>query len=194
MLLKTYTVKKKNQFKWSAVPTESGKHTWTQNKKNMPRGVALGRARGSKPTTYPWRSLKFRLVVKTYAHNKQGACLSCRSSSATEPPGPAAPAHLASFPVKVAHQCKPPRHHQHQHLPTQWLLTASQDICQLLLPTLKLRSHVDNQLFVVVPTPLSPCLPAGDYILETKPKEISEVQRLNYEQVSPGLITAGHYP
>ena len=29
------------------------------------------------------------------------------------------------------------------------------------------------------------CHSAGDYILETKPKEISEAQRLNYEQVRP---------
>lgn len=28
-------------------------------------------------------------------------------------------------------------------------------------------------------------LSSGDYILETKPKEISEAQRLNYEQVRP---------
>lgn len=31
---------------------------------------------------------------------------------------------------------------------------------------------------------LSFCPSAGDYILETKPKEISEAQRLNYEQVN----------
>lgn len=30
---------------------------------------------------------------------------------------------------------------------------------------------------------------AGDYILETKPKEISEAQRLNYEQVRVYLFT-----
>lgn len=35
------------------------------------------------------------------------------------------------------------------------------------------------------PTSLSLCHSAGDYILETKPKEISEAQRLNYEQVRP---------
>lgn len=35
-----------------------------------------------------------------------------------------------------------------------------------------------------MPTALFWCPTAGDYILETKPKEISEAQRLNYEQVS----------
>lgn len=34
-------------------------------------------------------------------------------------------------------------------------------------------------------TALFLCHAAGDYILETKPKEISEAQRLNYEQVRP---------
>lgn len=32
---------------------------------------------------------------------------------------------------------------------------------------------------------LSFCPSVGDYILETKPKEITEAQRLNYEQVRP---------
>lgn len=32
----------------------------------------------------------------------------------------------------------------------------------------------------------------GDYILETKPKEISEAQRLNYEQVRPAYLKDCH--
>lgn len=42
-------------------------------------------------------------------------------------------------------------------------------------------------LLIVLPSPSSRCHFAGDYILETKPKEISEAQRLNYEQVRPAL-------
>lgn len=41
----------------------------------------------------------------------------------------------------------------------------------------------------MTPASLLFCPSAGDYILETKPKEISEAQRLNYEQVK----TATYY-
>lgn len=41
-----------------------------------------------------------------------------------------------------------------------------------------------RRLLIALLTALCPCHTAGDYILETKPKEISEAQRLNYEQVT----------
>lgn len=69
------------------------------------------------------------------------------------------------------------------------LLTTSQNICRL---TYKHLSHeaifiLSPALLIVLPSPSSLCHFAGDYILETKPKEISEAQRLNYEQVRPAL-------